>query len=67
MVGWFGLNGPLRHYFRLYRAVSQGERARREKTDKRKMSKQPPSAPTASVVGPCPTIIQINWTPSTES
>ena len=27
------------------------------------MSKQPPSAPTASTIGPCPTIIQINRTP----
>ena len=27
------------------------------------MSKQPPPAPTASTVGPCPTIIQISWTP----
>ena len=24
-----------------------------------KMSKQPPSAPTASAVGPCPTVIEI--------
>ena len=27
------------------------------------MSKQPPPAPTASTVGPCPTIIQICRTP----
>ena len=27
------------------------------------MSKQPPPAPTASVVGPCPTVIQISRTP----
>ena len=27
------------------------------------MSKQPPPAPTASAVGPCPTIIQISRTP----
>ena len=27
----FGLNGPLRQYFSLYRAVSQRERERREK------------------------------------
>ena len=32
---------------------------RREK----KMSKQPPPAPTASAAGPCPTIIQISRTP----
>ena len=28
-----------------------------------KMSKQPPPAPIASAIGPCPTIIQINRTP----
>ena len=27
------------------------------------MSKQPPPAPTASTIGPCPTIIQISRTP----
>ena len=32
-----------------------------------KMSKQPPPAPTASAVGPCPTIIQIVGRPGTES
>ena len=31
--------------------------------DERKMSKQPPPAPTASAVGPCPTVIQISRTP----
>ena len=30
-----------------------------------KMSKQPPPAPTASAVGPCPTIIQIVGRPGT--
>ena len=33
-VGWlvvFGLNGPLRQYFSLYRAVSQREGERKEK------------------------------------
>ena len=29
------------------------------------MSKQPPPAPTASAVGPCPTVIQIVGRPST--
>ena len=32
-----------------------------------KMSKQPPPAPTASAVGPCPTVIQIVGRPNTES
>ena len=31
------------------------------------MSKQPPSAPTASEIGPCPTIIQIVGRPGTGS
>ena len=32
-----------------------------------KMSKQPPSAPTASAIGPCPTVIQIVGRPGTGS
>ena len=60
LVGCFGFNGPLRQYFSLYRAVSQREGERGEKGKFRvKMSKQPPPAPTASAVGPCPTVIQI--------
>ena len=35
--------------------------------DERKMSKQPQPAPTASAVGPCPTVIQIVGRPGTES
>ena len=58
----FVLNGPLRQYFSLYRAVSQREGERTDRREK-KMSKQPPPAPTASTVGPCPTIIQISRTP----
>ena len=64
LVGSFGLNGPLRQYFSLYRAVSQREGERGEKGQMReKMSKLPPPAPTASATGPCPTIIQISRTP----
>ena len=59
-VGCYGFKGPLRQYFSLYRAVSQREGEREEKGQMRvKMSKQPPSAPTASAAGPCPTVIQI--------
>ena len=32
-----------------------------------KMCKQPPAAPTASAVGPCPTVIQIVGRPGTGS
>ena len=60
LVGCFGFNGPLRQYFILYRAVSQKEGERGEKGQMRvKMSKQPPPAPTASTIGPCPTVSQI--------
>ena len=55
----FRFNGPLRQYFSLYRAVSQREGERGEKRQGRvKTSKQPPPAPTASAVGPCPTVIR---------
>ena len=60
LVGCFGFNGPLRQYFSLYRAVSQREGEREEKRQRRvKMSKQPPPAPTASAIGPCPTISKL--------
>ena len=65
-VGCIGLNGPLRQYFSLYRAVSQRGGERGEMIDERKKwSKQPPPALTASAVGPCPTIILISRTPGT--
>ena len=68
LVGCFGFNGPLRQYFSLYRAISQREGERGEKGYRRvKMSKQPPPAPTASAVGPCPTVIQIVGRPGTGS
>ena len=64
LVGCFGLNGPLRQYFSLYRAVSQREGERKEKWQMReKMSKHPTPSPTASAIGPRPTIIQISRTP----
>ena len=59
LVGCFGFSGPLRKYFSLYRAVSQREGERGEKGKMReKMSKHHQPAPTASAVGPCPTVIQ---------
>ena len=36
LVGCFGLNGPLRQYFSLYRAISQREGERRERMDESK-------------------------------
>ena len=55
LVSCFGFNGLLRQYYSLYRAVSQRVRKKREKIDERKkISKQPPPAPTASAIDPCP-------------
>ena len=67
LVGCFGINGPLRQYFSLYRAVSQREGERGERIDESKMSKPPPSAPTVSAIGPCPTVIKIVGRPGTGS
>ena len=67
LVGCFGFNGPLRQYFSLYRAVSQRERERGERIDEKKMSKPPPPAPTASAIGPYPTVIEIVGRPGTGS
>ena len=69
LVGCFGFNGPLRQYFSLYRVDSQREGERGERIDERKMSKPPPPppAPTASAVGPCPTVIQTVGRPGTGS
>ena len=36
--------------------ISEIVRKQTEMTDEKKMSKQPPPAPTVSAVGPCPTI-----------
>ena len=60
LVGWlFWFNGPLRQYFSLYQ---EGERKEKRQT-REKISIQPPPAPTASAIGPCPTVIQISRTP----
>ena len=67
LVGCFRFNGRLRHYFSLYRP-SPKEREKEEKGYMRiKMSKQSPLTPTASAVGPCPTVIQIVGRPCTGS
>ena len=66
LVGCFGFNGPLRQYFSLYRAVSQREGEREERIDESN-PKPPPPAPTASAIGPCPTVIQIVGRPGTGS
>ena len=67
LVGWSGFNGPLRQYFSPYRAVSQREGERGERIVRVKMSKPPLPAPTASAIGPCPTVIKIVGRPGTGS
>ena len=59
LVSCFGLHGPLRQYFS-YIGPSPRER---EKEMRGKMSTQPPPAPTAGAIGPCPIVIQISRTP----
>ena len=53
----------------VYIGPSPKEREKEERKGQMrvKMSKQPPSAPTTSAVGPCPTVIQIVGCPSTGS
>ena len=64
LVGYFGHYSPLRQYFSLHRAVFQREGERKEKWQTRvKMSKNTSPAPSASVVGPCPIIIEISRMP----
>ena len=67
LVGCFGFNGPFRQYFSLYRAVSQREGERRERIDESKNVQTTPPAPTASAIGPCPTVIKIVGRPGTGS
>ena len=69
-AGWLvdlGFNGPLRQYFSLYRAVSQREGEREERIDESENVNHPPPAPTASAIGPCPTVIKIVGRPGTGS
>ena len=67
LVGCFGFNDPLRQYFSLYRAVSKREGERGERIDESKNVQTTPPAPTASAIGPCPTVIKIVGRPGTGS
>ena len=67
LVGCFAFNGPLRQYCSLYWSVSQREGERRERTDESKNVQTTPPAPTASAIGPCPTVIKIVGRPGTGS
>ena len=62
LVGCFGLNGPLRQYFSLYRGIQM--RGRKEAVGRggggeKKFLNNPP-APFASIVGPSPFITQLS-------
>ena len=63
--GWLVVLGvtALSDSISVYIGLSPIKGEKREKIDERKMSKQTPLAPTASAIGPCPTIIQISGTP----
>ena len=54
IVGCFGLNGPLRRYFSLYRAVSQREGERKEMTDERKNDQTTPTRTYCKCSRPLP-------------
>ena len=53
------LNGPLRQYFSLYRAPKERQKEERKDIGEYKCPSNRPPAPTASAVGPCPTIIEV--------
>ena len=66
MVGWFVVLGlaSLWDSISVYIGPSPREKEKEKRMiGERKMSKQPPLAPTASAIRPCPTIIQISRTP----
>ena len=63
LVGCFGLNGPLRQYFSLYRAVSKRGRKNREMIDERKNVQITPTRTYCKHSKPLPYSIQISRTP----
>ena len=66
IVGWLVVLGltALSDCISVYIGPSPRERENEKRNDRREktMAKQPPPAPTASTVGPCPTLIQISRT-----
>ena len=65
LVGCFGIKRPFETVFQ--RIIGPPPKRKGERKEKRQikeiMSKQPSPAPTASVIGPCPTIIPTSRTP----
>ena len=60
-IGWlYWVKQPFETVFQsISGPLPKRGRQGRERIDKSKNSKQPPTAPTASAEGPCPTITQI--------
>ena len=57
-VGWlFSVKHPFETVFQSISGRLLEREKKREMIDLRKVSKQPPPAPTTSAIGPCPTII----------
>ena len=68
LVGWLVVLGPFETVFQsISRHLPERGRKRKEKIDESKNVQTTPAAPTASAVGPCPTIIQIVGRPGTGS
>ena len=66
LVGWLFLGLTVFwDSISVYIGPSPKEREKEKRKDRgeKKMSKQPPPVPTASTIGPCPTIIQTCRTP----
>ena len=65
MVGWLFL--AYRPFETVFQSVlgrlPERRRKKREMIDERKMSEQSPPAPTASALGPCPSLAKISRTP----
>ena len=63
LVGCFGLNGPWKQFFNLYRPSARG----REKEQRNENIQTTPTAPTVSEVGPCLLVSKLVGRPDTGS
>ena len=68
LVGWFWVYRPFETVFQsISGRLPKRGRKRKERIDESKNVQTTPPAPTASAVGPCPTVIQIVGRPGTGS
>ena len=68
MVGWFWVKWPFETIFQsISDRLPKRGRKRKERIDESKNVQTTPPAPTASAVGPCPTVFQIVGRPGTGS